>query len=120
MKYCKHGVNRTGGKYVNRSAGKNVSMYAYKRGAGKDGVHERMVCGRALSEQQVTIGVRRKRASAETHQQGEPHRTSGHQRPQARERERPTVEPPCERASASGKGGGTGRECEWTRVRDWW
>ena len=28
--------------------------------------------------------------------------------------------PPCERASASGKGGVGGRECEWTRVRDWW
>lgn len=39
MKYCKHGVDRTGGKYVNRSAGKNVSMYAYKRGAGKDSVN---------------------------------------------------------------------------------
>ena len=38
MKYCKHGVDRTGGKYVNRSAGKNVSMYAYKRVAGKSSV----------------------------------------------------------------------------------
>ena len=38
MKYCKHGVDRTGGKYVNRSARKNMSMYAYKRGAGKSSV----------------------------------------------------------------------------------
>lgn len=30
MKYCKHDVNRTGGKYVNRSVGKNADMYAYK------------------------------------------------------------------------------------------
>lgn len=103
MKYCKHGVDRTGGKYVNRSAGKNADMYAYKGGA------DRWCCERgawmraSVSEQ----GVGQERASA-----SERHtiQTSGHQRPQARERERPTVEPPCERASASGKGGGTGRE----------
>ena len=47
MKYCKHGVDRTGGKYVNRSAGKNVSMYAYKGVLAKT-VHGWMgVCGRA-------------------------------------------------------------------------
>lgn len=63
MKYCKHGVSRTGGKYVNRSVGKNADMYAYK-GAGKDNVRMDGSAGRAVSEQQVTIGVRRKRASA--------------------------------------------------------
>ena len=81
--------------------------------ADSSGVNMDGWCGASVSEQ----GVGQERAPA-----SERHtiQTSGHQRPQARERERPTVEPPCERASASGKGGGTGRECEWTRVRDWW
>lgn len=59
MKYCKHGVNRTDSKYVSRSAGKNVSMYAYKRGAGKDSVCMDGSVWASGSEQQVTIGVRR-------------------------------------------------------------
>lgn len=59
MKCCKHGVNRTGGKHVSKHGYKNVSMYAYKRGAGRVVVYDVWECGRALSEQQVTIGVRR-------------------------------------------------------------
>ena len=111
MKVADKHVGRTGGKHVSRSAGKNADMYAYKGMLAKM-VHGWMgVYGRAISEQQVTIGVRRKRASAsgDSPARGttKDKRTPG---TGARERERPTVEPPCERASASGKGGGTGRE----------
>lgn len=38
MKVASKDVDRNDGRYVNRSAGKNVSMYAYKRGAGKSSV----------------------------------------------------------------------------------
>lgn len=81
MKYCKHSVDRTGGKYVSKHGCKNVSMYAYKRGAGKDGT---WMDGSVWASDQRATGDHwgeavSERQRAETHQQGEPPRTSGQQ-----------------------------------------